>query len=198
MAGENKADAGLVNMKKPDVIKRTVVLQQGHTIIVNDRLRFPSGTEGQYLYVERDTSVAIIPIFEEKDGLYTLLVKQYRYPIRQAVYQFPMGFAEHGVSHEDQARKELREETGYKAGKMQQIGEFFHDPGLNTQRTVVFLALNPTPEGNQQLDATEDIEVKKVSVGSLSEKIKRGEICDALTLTLVYKLEHYLSHVIGK
>lgn len=181
-------------MKEFDVLKKTVVLQQGHTIIHNDSLRFPSGVEGDYLYVERDTSVAIIPIIEETDGPYTLLVKQYRYPIRQAVYQFPMGFVEKDIAHEDQARKELREETGYEATQIQSIGEFFHDPGLNTQRTIVFVSLNPTLKEDQNLDETEDIQMEKIPISSLKKMIKNGDICDALTLALVYQLENFLSN----
>lgn len=164
----------------------------GHTAIHKDKVRFPSGVEGEYWYVERDMSVAILPLIEGEDGLYTLLVRQYRYPIGNAVYQFPMGFIEGTTAPATQAARELEEEAGYEAQDVEPIGEYYHDPGLNSQKTLIFVTKNPSVLPGQSLDDTEEVEVEKVPVASLESFIEEGKICDALMLALVLHLQMYL------
>jgi ADP-ribose pyrophosphatase len=181
-----------INMKEIRTIDSIQLEHRAHTTIHKDQVEFPSGNVGEYLYVERDTSVAIIPLIEEQDGSFsTILVRQFRYPIKQTVSQFPMGFLNHGAATRQQAEDELEEETGFRSNKLTKIGEYFHDPGLNTQKTVVFIAKDLV-ETAQRLDETEDIEVEKVPVSELSKMIKSGAIADALTIALVYNLEQYL------
>ena len=92
-----------------------------------------------------------------------------------------------------QAKNELLEETGYQAEQVIEIYEYFPDPGLNTQSSKIFIALNAKNTYSQNLDNTEDIQVKKVATDSLDTLIEQREICDALTISQVFLLKKYLT-----
>lgn len=179
-------------MTNIDRIEQRILHKGVRTTVYNDRVRFPSGAEGDYVHVSRQASVAVAAVFTEGGDNRTILVEQYRYPIAGHVLQFPMGFIEEGNTPEAQASAELREETGYKASRLAKIGRYYHDPGLNSQMTTVFVAgVIGSPE-QQNLDDTESITVRTVPISALEAMIKSGQIRDALTITIVYLLESYL------
>ena len=85
------------------------------------------------------------------------------------------------------ARRELCEEAGYRAGRLEPLGEALADPGLTDERLFLFVArdLAPVP---RQLDADEHIEVTAVPLAEAYRMIERGEILDAGTLVALLRL----------
>lgn len=106
-----------------------VVYESPYHIMVVDLLKTP---EGKYLFYERilntvqDPSVVIVPIYQDK----FVLLHQYRHAMQGMQYAFPRGFGESGLSAEENARKELREELGCEATDVQCLGTIVADSGL--------------------------------------------------------------------
>jgi ADP-ribose pyrophosphatase len=120
-----------------------------------------------------------------------LLVRQYRYPIGDELWELPAGTLsareEDGrviptETPEVAAARELLEETGYEAGRLEKVAEWHAMPGGNDQRVHLFFARDLTCRG-QELDDGEPIdEVRAFAPSELEAMIARGEICDAKTL----------------
>ena len=130
-------------------------------------------------------TVSVLPLIE-KDKI--ILIKQYRAPVEKELWEIPAGKLDKGEDPEKGAKRELEEETGFKAGKLEQIAEFYKSPGYCTEYMYVFRAtfLEKT---KQRLDDGEIIE--QVKVFSLSEALKmieNKEIIDAHTIiALIYE-----------
>lgn len=180
-------------MSRTETLSRAVIVANKYTRIVKETFRHLSG-EGEYLIVERKPALMIIPITCDGGTWYTYMVRQYRYPIKREVWQFPMGTLE-SDSPKKHALLELKEETGIRADKMICVGSYFVDPGLSRQRCIVFIAQKLTP-GYQQLEETEmGMVVKKFQVSDLSLMVKRGEIQDGWGFSGLYYLNTYLNNL---
>jgi 8-oxo-dGTP pyrophosphatase MutT (NUDIX family) len=179
-------------MAKPEILSSQLACANKWTNIVRERVRHPSGTEGDYLIVERQPAIMIIPVELINGTPYTYLVKQFRHPIGKDVLQFPMGTMEGDLAIESQASKELEEETGLKSGKLVKLGEYFVDPGLSRQKCIVFMA-EPASKGAQSLEDTEEgMEVIKIKIKELDQLIESGEIEDSWGFAGIYFLNKYL------
>ena len=86
--------------------------------------------------VEHAEVAAIVPMDADANAI---LVRQYRLPAREALLEIPAGGADAGESIEDAAQRELREETGYRAGRLERLCGFFVSPGYCTEFIHVFL-----------------------------------------------------------
>ena len=125
----------------------------------------------------------ILPLLD--DGRVVLL-RQYRPVVRAELWELPAGTIEAGESPETCARRELVEEAGYEAGRLEPLGEALADPGLTDERIFLFLArdLRPVAPG---LDADEHIEVAPVALTEAYRMLDAGEILDAGTLIALYR-----------
>ena len=119
-----------------------------------------------------------------------LLVNQYRYLNQKESLEFPCGSVEDGLSKEENAIKELREETG-KSGKIKYVGEFSPYTGASDEMCSVFIAkdLYDSPLPN---DSTEEFEIVKMSIAEFEELIKQNKIWDGLTLSAWILAKNYL------
>jgi len=115
-------------MSKPTIKNSTVVALNHWTKIIKEDLLYESGNTGEYLIVERDIAVGIIPLFIKNNEPYTAMVKQYRHPINIEVFQFPMGSLEKGCDSKKHAMDELKQETGLKMGKITTLKEYYVEP----------------------------------------------------------------------
>ena len=136
------------------------------------------------LDVVRVPSVAyIVPLLD--DGR-VVLIRQYRPIVGAEIWELPAGTIEAGESPEACARRELVEESGYEAGRLDPLGEALADAGLTDERIFLFVArdLRPVPRG---LDADEHIEVVPTPLGEAYRMADSGEILDAGTLVALYR-----------
>ncbi len=131
--------------------------------------------------VEHGGSAAILPLI----GDTIIMEKQYRYPIDKELFEIPAGTLEKGESPEKCAARELIEETGYKAGNLKQLGNFYMSPGYCTEVMHVFVATNLSKVESPGMDDDEVIEIVKVSVDDAVKMILKGEIEDAKTVCAV-------------
>ena len=111
-----------------------------------------------------------------------IFVKQFRYAISNFLIELPAGLIEKNESHKDTAQRELREETGYSAKKLSNIGKFWTAPGFCDELIHVYLAedliYDPLPS-----DLDEDIETIEIELNEANEEIIAGKITDSKTIS---------------
>jgi len=128
--------------------------------------------------VHHPGSAVIIPVFE--DGS-VALVRQYRHPAVRYLLEAPAGSLDRGERPEEGAARELEEELGFVAGKLDKLSEFFVSPGFCEEKMWVYLATEMT-ETKQQLEDDEIVDVLRLPFGQALEMITAGEIEDAKTI----------------
>lgn len=116
-----------------------------------------------------------------------MLLRQYRPIVGADLWEVPAGTIEPGESPEACARRELTEEAGYRAGRLEPLGEALADPGLTDERIFFFLARELTPVPRRP-DPDEQIEVQAVPPVEVYRMVEAGEILDAGTLIALLRL----------
>jgi ADP-ribose pyrophosphatase len=138
--------------------------------------------EGDQTYI-RDVvhhpgSAVILPAFD--DGTIAL-VRQYRHPAVKYLLELPAGTLNDKEPPEAGAARELEEELGFVAGKLEKLSEFFVSPGFCEEKMWLYLATDLT-ETQQRLEADEMIEVVRLPIDRALQMITTGEIEDAKTI----------------
>ena len=128
--------------------------------------------------VRHPGSAVIVPVFD--DGTIAL-VRQYRHPAVRYLLEAPAGTLRRGEVPEDGAARELEEELGVVAGRLEKLSEFFISPGFCEEKMWVYLATQLT-ETEQRLDDDEIIEVVRLPFSQALGMITTGEIEDAKTI----------------
>ena len=139
-------------------------------------------SEGEVTYqrevVHHHGSAVIIPVFD--DGTVSL-VRQYRHPAVRYLLEAPAGTLADGERPETGAARELQEELGLVAARLEKLSEFFVSPGFCEEKMWVYLATELS-EGKQLLEDDEILEVVRLPIADALEMITSGEIQDAKTI----------------
>jgi 8-oxo-dGTP pyrophosphatase MutT (NUDIX family) len=173
----------------PFELIRSEMLLQGRTFkLRRDHLKTPDGRETKLEIIEHGGSVIIIPI--DADGN-MLFVRQYRHAAGEDLLELPAGTRERNEPYEECAAREIREETGMAAGKLERVGEFYLAPGYSTEFMGVFIAteLSHNP---LEPDVDEFLTVEKMSVKEAFEMVMRGDMPDAKSLAAFLLAKPYL------
>lgn len=143
------------------------------------RLRLPNGAEGEFETIRHPSGAMAIPV--TGDGRF-VLVRQYRFAVARRLLEFPAGTLEPGELPETTIRREVEEETGYRAHAWEDLGRFPLAPGYSDEYIYAFLArdLEPLASPPDQ-DADEDLEVVLLTLDELREAIAAGR-ADAKTI----------------
>jgi len=138
--------------------------------------------EGELTYqrevVHHHGSAVILPVHD--DGT-VVLVRQYRHPAVRYLLEAPAGTLNDGEWPEMGAARELEEELGLIAGRMEKLSEFFVSPGFLEEKMWVYLATE-LAEGKQRLDEDELLDIVRLPISDALEMISSGEIQDAKTI----------------
>jgi len=138
--------------------------------------------EGEVTYqrevVHHHGSAVIVPVFD--DGT-VVLVRQYRHPAVRYLLEVPAGTLADGERPETGAARELQEELGLVAARLEKLSEFFVSPGFCEEKMWVYLATELS-EGKQLLDDDEVLEIVRLPIADALEMITSGEIQDAKTI----------------
>jgi len=143
-----------------------------------DTVELPGGGRGTREVVEYAGAVAVVAL--DSDGQ-VLLVRQYRYPVGRTLLEIPAGKLEPGEDPETSALRELREETGFSARRLDRLLRFFSTPGFTSEEMHLFLATDLDP-GEPAPDEDECVEVVRVPLVEARAMVDRGEICDAKSI----------------
>ncbi|NLJ97918.1 MAG: NUDIX hydrolase [Tissierellia bacterium] len=154
-----------------------------------DTVELPDKKYSKREIVEHPGSVGIIPITD--DGS-MVLVRQFRKPIEKNLLEIPAGKIEINEEPKETALRELSEETGYMANKMEYLFEFYTSPGFSDEKIYLFLATDLL-KGEANPENDEYIEVEKLKIEDLVDMVEKGEINDSKTIISILCAEKYIS-----
>jgi ADP-ribose pyrophosphatase len=115
------------------------------------------------------------------DDEHVVMVRQFRHPCRRTFLELPAGTAHAGEPLEVTAARELAEETGYKAARMDRVFEMFPLPGAANEKMAFFRCQGLVP-GPMQLELDEDLAVQVMTLNDALAAIDAGEICDGKSI----------------
>lgn len=139
-----------------------------------DSVSLPDGKTKKREIVVHPGAAAIVPLMD--DGETVLLVEQYRKAVERKTLEIPAGILEEGESPEECANRELIEETGFQALKLDKLIEFYPSPGFSSEIIHIFKAIGLKKVSDAELP------VKVMALNDLRAKIKKGEIRDGKTV----------------
>lgn len=142
-----------------------------------------TGKSGNFFLVDSPNWITVVPVIYREDGVKCfLMVKQYRHGSDSITLEFPAGMVDPGEDTLITAKRELLEETGYRAEHIIKIGKVNPNPAFMTNSTSTFLATDLELISSQNLDEHEEIEVLLVPVKEFEEKIGGEEVNSAITI----------------
>lgn len=148
----------------------------------------PDGFEIKRAIVKHGGSAVMMPV-DKKNRI--LLVKQYRLPVEDYLWEIPAGRLDPGETPLQAAKRELVEETGYKAKKWEKLAEFYASPGFLQEKMTIYLATGLT-EGEKKPMEDERIETRWFTWRELDKLIKAGKILDGKTQIAFLKWKRYV------
>ncbi len=141
-------------------------------------LRLPDGKQRSYDLVRHTNSVTILPL--DRNGN-LLFVRQYRIGVGAELLELPAGVMEIDENPRDCAVREVREETGMAAGRLELLGDFYLAPGYDTEHMFVFLATDLYSDPLDQ-DADEFLQLVTIPAAQALEMAYSGQIRDSKSL----------------
>ena len=147
-----------------------------------DRVQFPDGSVGELEIIRHSGASAVVPFLSDPagDDPHLLLIKQYRYAANGYLYEIPAGRLDPGEAPEACARRELREETGCSAERVDFLITMYTTPGFTDERIHLFMATGLTP-GETGHESDEFLTVEPVPLSRALEMIRDGVIQDGKT-----------------
>ena len=116
-----------------------------------------------------------------------MLVKQFRYPYKKELYEIPAGKVNEGEDPKETAIRELEEEAGLIATKIEKMFDIYPTPAYTTEIIRIYHALE-VKKGKVNLDQDEVLSAHWFTKGQIKQMIANGEICDAKTLIALLKM----------
>lgn len=153
-----------------------------------DTVTLPDGNTSLREIVRHPGAAAVVPVL---DSGKVVMVRQYRYSIGAATLEIPAGKLDPGETILTCARRELKEETGYSARRMDKLLPFVSSPGFTDEVIHIYLARGLAP-GQAGGDDDEFIETEAVEIGALIDMILTGRICDGKTVAGILAAAEYL------
>ncbi len=147
-----------------------------------DRVELPNGRVAQLALLEHPGAAAVVPFV---DGTTILLLRQFRYAAGGTIWEVPAGKLDAGEAPEHCALRELHEETGYRAARIEPLGRILTTPGFTDEQIWLFAArdleADRTAHGEHEV-----IEVHQVPLATALDMIDSGEIVDGKTIAALH------------
>lgn len=156
-----------------------------------DQLRLPSGEQMRFDYLVHAGAVTMVPV---DDQGHIWFVRQYRHAIGAELLELPAGTLEPDEPPERTAARELREEIGMRADRLERIGQIYPSPGYSDEQIDIYLATDLSPDPLPR-DQDEYLEVVQLELREVQARLHSGQILDgksvaAIALTLPLLTEH--------
>ena len=175
----------MAGLTKWNLVRSEMALNHPWCKVRQDQIELPNGQviDDYFVHIRPDVAI-ILPITSSGEIVF---VKQYRHAIGDFFIELPAGgFNPEQESGEFAAVRELEEETGFVASKINKIATLYDKPSKDTNQLHLYLAENVAKTGNIKLDITEEIEVILIPVDAVLQKIVKGEICVAGTVAALF------------
>ena len=153
-----------------------------------DTVRFPDGSTGELEMIRHPGASAVVPFLTDPagDDPQVMLIRQYRYAADGYLFEIPAGRLEPGEDPAECARRELQEETGCRAERVEALFTMYTTPGFTDEKIHLFMASGLTM-GETGHEADEFMTVETVTLSRALEMVRGGEIQDAKSaLGLLY------------
>jgi ADP-ribose pyrophosphatase len=151
-------------------------VRQGFQVVVStERFALPSGGELELDIVQHPGAAAIVPFLSESE---VLLIRQYRHATKGTILEVPAGKIDPGETPAVTAARELEEEVGRRAGRLEQLGWIWTTPGFANEKIHLYAAFELTSTDSRPED-DELIERVPTPLDEALEMIWRGELTDA-------------------
>ena len=173
-----------------DLIEKTLtsdVVYDGKIITVyNDKVEISTGKSSYREVVEHSGGVVILAVHKKDNIEKILMVKQFRYPLKQALLELPAGKLEKDEDPFEAAKRELTEETGYIAQNWEDLGYIYTSPGYSNEKLYLYKATNLEYVGDCP-DEGEILIEYEFSTDEIKKMIQNGDITDAKTICAFMK-----------
>jgi ADP-ribose pyrophosphatase len=166
----------------PKVIEREMLVKGKKYSYEKITVRSPAGKVHSREVVRHPGAVIVVPILD--DGR-IVMIRNYRITVERWLVELCAGTIEHNDPPIQTAKRELIEETGFEAGKIEHLASFYTTPGLTDEMMHAFVACDLKDVG-QDLEDDEMIEVVKLTPGEAMGLISSGEMVDAKSMVALY------------
>lgn len=159
-----------------------------------DQVRFPDGSSGELEMIRHPGAAAVVPVASDLGSAdpTLLMIRQYRYATGGELWEIPAGRLDHpGEDPETCARRELQEEVGVTAGRVQRLTTVWTTPGFTDEAIHLFVATDLTPTAHSR-EPDEFIDVVPKALSEVLEMVGRGEVCDAKTVVGILYMAGYI------
>jgi ADP-ribose pyrophosphatase len=185
-ASKAKKSAPPVVVERATVVSSEVVYTGPLFRVLHDKIVEPGGYRNERDVIRHNGSVVILALdtSKNKKNPWVVMERQYRHAANQFLWELPAGKIEPGEDPLDGAKRELAEETGYRAKKWKPLVEYYASPGFLGEAFKVFVA-EGLEAGDASPEEDEKIELRLVKLSEMIEMIERGAILDGKTLCSV-------------
>ena len=182
--------SGKTRRKKAHVLSSQTVYAGKVFGIRRDEVIEPTGVRATREMITHPGSVVVLPVLP--DGQ-ILLIEQYRHAAKQYLWELVAGRIDEGETPEQAAERELIEETGYRAKRLQEFLEFFPTPGFLEEKMFLFVAEGLTP-GKATPEDDEKIVCRAYSHKQLEEMLGKRKLRDGKTIAGILYYLRFLAH----
>ncbi len=159
------------------------VIYQGQVLKYQvDKVLLPNAKTSVREMVLHPGAICVVPVLP--DGR-IVFVRQYRYPIKQVLYELPAGKLDKGENPDNCAARELQEETGYSSLKIEKMGKIVTVPGFCDEIIHIYKATELVL-GDSNPDDDEIVDTVILSEEQIQTMVKNGQIYDAKTLSSLF------------
>ncbi|MDU2123275.1 MAG: NUDIX hydrolase [Clostridium celatum] len=162
-------------------LKETSIYNGNYLNLINIEVELPNGNLSNRDIIKHPGACAIIPFINENE---VILVEQFRKPLERTLLEIPAGKLNKNEPPITCAHRELEEETGYKAKNMIYLGKIATAPGFCDEIIHLFKATN-LYNGTKSCDEDEFTDIKKFTLDEMKLLIKKGEIIDTKTISIL-------------
>jgi len=153
-----------------------------------DEVVLPNQEASTREWIKHPGACAIVPCFENGD---IMMIKQFRYPMKQVLWEVPAGKIDATESPETTASRELLEETGLIAKNIHYVGHFYPAIGYSDEIIHIYVALNLT-QTTQQTDDDEFVQNVRLPISQAITMIETGEINDGKSIVCLLRTQQWL------
>jgi len=183
VAGDGSGALAWTTVSKKEVYRSSVFM------VFEQASRGPEGREGVFSVLESRDWAVVVPLVRQGPEAQFLMVRQYRHGADTSSLEFPGGVIETGETPEQAAARELAEETGWIPTVLYHAGTVFPNPAIQANHFHVFLALDPYPAVDRNLDEQEVVDALLMSAGEVRDGMGEGELSHALMVTALFLAE---------